>query len=483
MRAKVSVILPSLNVAGYIRECLDSVVKQSLQELEIICVDAGSADGTEEILKEYAEADSRIVLLHSGMKSYGRQVNMGLEYASGEYVAILETDDWAAEEMYQYLYDRAVLDKLDYAAADFDTFIRLQSGYYYATRQRLFSDAGQDSFLDAGRDSFPDAGQEPERPAGDGISPVPARDWYGRVLGTDQIALLRSTDYVLWKGIYNREFLNANRIWLHESPGAAFQDMGFLQQVKTYAKRAEYIDKSFYRYRQGREDASSGCLEGLRYYEGEFRWLDEQQGLLRHLKGNHRRYYYFTMSISFITKYEQILSGLHGEWRDERLERPYGWFAGQISQAINRGLLDETMYGEELWERLTLLLASREEHARKITERDKGKEKTVQEFLRVTENRPVVIFGCGIRGERLMLFCDRNGVRIDAFCDNNEALQETKKFGFPIISPLKLVGQMSGKDEVVLLSMKAGVDQVREQLIRLGAEGRRVIDRLPGGIL
>lgn len=59
---KVSVILPSLNVADYIEECMDSVVHQSLQELEIICVDAGSTDGTKEILDRYAREDPRITI-------------------------------------------------------------------------------------------------------------------------------------------------------------------------------------------------------------------------------------------------------------------------------------------------------------------------------------------------------------------------------------------------------------------------------------
>ena len=206
MRVKVSVILPSLNVADYIRECIDSVLQQSLQELEIICIDAGSTDGTREILEEYANKDSRITILHSDMKSYGRQVNMGLKYASGDYIAILETDDWIAPDMYRCLYELAVKEHLDYAAADFDMFYQLQSGAYYFIRHHLFS---------------PDV-----------------QDWYGKILGTEQLATLRSTDYVLWRGIYNREFLNTYHIRLHESPKAAFQDMGFLQQVKTYATRA-----------------------------------------------------------------------------------------------------------------------------------------------------------------------------------------------------------------------------------------------------
>ena len=335
MSAKVSVILPSLNVAAYIRECLDSVVNQALQELEIICIDAGSTDGTTEILEEYTGRDSRIVLLHSEIKSYGRQVNMGLDHAGGKYVAILETDDWIEKDMYKCLYAIAEENRLDYVAADFDTFISLQNGCNYFTRQHIFPDVEQ-------RNMGQDEG---------GMFPIPAHDWYEQVLGPDRIAVLRSTDYVLWKGIYSRKFLIENGIRLHESPGAAFQDMGFLQQVKSYAKRAVYIDKSFYRYRQGREEASSGCAEGLRYYEGEFRWLNEQQTFISSLKGGHRNYYYFTMSIAFLTKYEQILSSLHGEWKDDRLEGPYEWFQRQISNAVDEGLLEEGMYGEELWER------------------------------------------------------------------------------------------------------------------------------------
>ena len=62
---KVSIIMPSLDVAAYIRECMDSVVCQTLQDIEIICIDAGSADGTFEILREYAKRDPRIKLILS----------------------------------------------------------------------------------------------------------------------------------------------------------------------------------------------------------------------------------------------------------------------------------------------------------------------------------------------------------------------------------------------------------------------------------
>lgn len=81
MKTKVSVIIPSLNVGKYIAECLDSVINQTMRDIEIICVDAGSTDGTLETIKEYAQNDKRIKVLNSDMKSYGRQMNMGLEIA------------------------------------------------------------------------------------------------------------------------------------------------------------------------------------------------------------------------------------------------------------------------------------------------------------------------------------------------------------------------------------------------------------------
>ena len=84
---KVSVILPSLNVAEYIEECIESALNQTLGAKEIICVDAGSTDGTWEILSSYAknpQYKDQMILIHSNIKSYGYQVNIGIQKASGE---------------------------------------------------------------------------------------------------------------------------------------------------------------------------------------------------------------------------------------------------------------------------------------------------------------------------------------------------------------------------------------------------------------
>ena len=86
---KISIIMPSFNVAPYIRECMDSVLAQTLSDIEVIVVDADSTDGTREILEEYAQKDSRVVILEDDKKSTGYANNKALDYATGEYSVIL----------------------------------------------------------------------------------------------------------------------------------------------------------------------------------------------------------------------------------------------------------------------------------------------------------------------------------------------------------------------------------------------------------
>ena len=97
--------MPSLNVVQYIDECIQSVINQTLKEIEIICVDAGSTDGTYEKLLKYAELDSRIRIIVSDVKSYGKQINTGIQQAKGKYIGIVETDDFIDSNMYEQLYE------------------------------------------------------------------------------------------------------------------------------------------------------------------------------------------------------------------------------------------------------------------------------------------------------------------------------------------------------------------------------------------
>ncbi|MEI0747260.1 glycosyltransferase family 2 protein [Brachyspira pulli] len=104
---KVSIIMPTYNVEKYFRKCLESVINQTLEDIEIIPVDDGSPDNCGKIMDEYALKDSRIKPIHKENGGYGSAVNLGIEKATGEYISILETDDFAEKNAYELLYNCA----------------------------------------------------------------------------------------------------------------------------------------------------------------------------------------------------------------------------------------------------------------------------------------------------------------------------------------------------------------------------------------
>lgn len=100
---KVSLIIPVYNTAEYLGKCLDSAVGQTYPNMEIICVDDGSTDGSEKILDRYAAKDTRIVALHQSNKGESNARNEGLKKATGDYIAFMDCDDWIEPDMYETL--------------------------------------------------------------------------------------------------------------------------------------------------------------------------------------------------------------------------------------------------------------------------------------------------------------------------------------------------------------------------------------------
>ena len=101
LQMKVSVIIPVFNSERYLRQCLDSVLCQSMQDFEIICVDDGSTDGSKSIIEEYSQMDPRIILVSQGNRGGGAARNTGMEIARGEYLYFLDADDWIESDLLQ----------------------------------------------------------------------------------------------------------------------------------------------------------------------------------------------------------------------------------------------------------------------------------------------------------------------------------------------------------------------------------------------
>lgn len=222
---KVSVIMPSLNVGAYIRECMESVVNQTLKDIEIICIDAGSTDGTLEILQEYAQRDCRIKLIHSDVRSYGYQMNLGIDSATGEYMGIVETDDYILPEMYETLYNTALRDgRLDIVKA----------GYY-----DLFNGTDRREATFTTSDRFDTV-----------IHPIDA-PWAFDVPMMNPL------------GIFRLDYIRASGLRFNETPGAAQQDIGFWFLSLAFAQTVEFIEPRFYVYRRDNPNSSMNVKDQI----------------------------------------------------------------------------------------------------------------------------------------------------------------------------------------------------------------------------
>ena len=100
---KVSVLVPIYNVEKYLSKCLESLCSQTLQDMEMICINDGSTDASREIVEQYRKKDSRIKVIDQDNSGYGISMNRGLEKAEGEYIAIVESDDFIEPDMMERL--------------------------------------------------------------------------------------------------------------------------------------------------------------------------------------------------------------------------------------------------------------------------------------------------------------------------------------------------------------------------------------------
>ena len=236
-RPKVSILMPSLNSGAFIRECMESVVNQTLRDIEILCIDAGSTDGTLEILREYASIDPRVRVIISNKKSMGYQYNQGLDAASGDYIGMVETDDWVEADTFENLWLAASKQDVDIVAANH---------YLYYTQPIIYNHPLEN------------------------LSRCP----YEQIFCPQDVLHSFAVKPLIWSAIYRRSMLKDNNIRFNETPGASYQDTGFHFIVMTVAKTAFFLNQYFYHYRSDSETQSTNskgkvfCIcDEAHYYE------------------------------------------------------------------------------------------------------------------------------------------------------------------------------------------------------------------------
>lgn len=315
---KVSIVVPIYNVEKYLRQCLDSIANQTLKEIEVICVNDGSTDTSPAIIQEYVKKDSRFKCIDKPNTGYGNSMNRGFDLACGEYIGIVESDDYADPDMFESLYNQAHKNDLD----------AIKSGYY------LYYSKPKEKNIK----------QVIVSPALDRKTICPREDFSAKM----EMVEFYNIKPTIWSAIYKRDFIRENGIRFNETPGASYQDASFNFKVWACANRAQLVSNAYLHYRQDNENSSVNskgkvfcvCDE----YEEMERFLLERpihRGKLECIKNR--------------IKYDSYM------WNYERLAEKYKYIfieraASEFADDLKDGNLDESYFEWYKWKDLMKLI-------------------------------------------------------------------------------------------------------------------------------
>lgn len=241
---KVSVIIPVYNVEKYLKDCIKSICEQTLEEIEIICVNDGSTDNSLEILNELSKNDKRIVIINQKNAGAGAARNRGISAATGKYLGFVDSDDLIYPTMYEELVNKAEKTQADMViTGEIETFF-------------------DDNIV------FPDKGS---------------------ALTQDEMSLgsFKAIEYpeiiknvFLWNRIFLRSFWQKNKFEIPENRKFA-EDLLICTQASVLAKRIGYVKGPLYKYRNIREDSLSFTLAKAKNKYDFIKAAGETKGFLK----------------------------------------------------------------------------------------------------------------------------------------------------------------------------------------------------------
>lgn len=248
---KVSVIVPIYNVERFLPQCLESIRSQTYSNLEIICVNDGSTDGSLRTIRDFADRDPRFVVIDKQNEGYGAGCNQGIARATGDWISIVEPDDWIEPTMYE--------DMLSFAS----TF-----GEVDIVKTPWTDITNWDNPANEGRRRCPFKGNISTTKKAFRVSNEP---------------ILLECHPSIWSAIYRRDFLLEHQIRFMEIPGAGWADNPFLIETMCQAKKIVYLDKTFYNYRCDLPGSTRNHTSDVAIARPFDRW-DDMLAVLRRLK-------------------------------------------------------------------------------------------------------------------------------------------------------------------------------------------------------
>ena len=309
MEIKVSVIVPVFNVCKYLEECIDSILAQTLDGIEILCGDGGSNDGSLDILRKYEKKYSNIKVISVEGSGYGQSMNDCFRLSKGKYIGIVESDDVIKPNMYEVLYNLAVKNDLDWIRSDLYFYYSMLEDNQKLKRESIIYGA----------------------------------DFYNVVLDPQTDYRPYKSGLRHWSGIYKSDFLRANDIYHNETPGGSYQDVGFYLKTLWYANRVMFVDQAFYMWRQD-NPTSSVHYNSRKLVEKSFNeWHLNEEYLKKHRDLGKRAWASYRYRQFF--SYRWTLEMAKGEDVDYVLQV----FRRDFKKAIKRNEIEPEFFNEYEW--------------------------------------------------------------------------------------------------------------------------------------
>ncbi len=412
---KISIIVPVYNSEIYLEECLESIQYQTLQDIEIICVDDGSTDGSLNIMKQFEQKDSRFRVLHKENTGYGNSMNIGMDAAKGKYIGIVESDDWIPKDMMQILYECAEMNEVDFVKSDFYRFVHQADGKVRTIYNRLTGDA----------------------------------KYYNRVLcPSDEIETFRFVMNI-WSGIYRTDFIKENRICFNETPGASFQDNGFWFQTFALADRVYFLNKPLYMNRRDNPLSSVNNKEKVYASCAEYDFIREW--IIKELKG--RKKYLYLCAEGRIRNYIFTINRIGDAFKADFYKR----FCDDYKKLIEAEEIAETLLPDNWKQRITDILANSEEACRKEME-------FKNQYMNIIgKYSDIVIYGAGRNARKVFQIINNIGERnrIAYFAVTEKERNPETLYDIPVVELASLPNEF--KENVLIIP--AVREAVRQEVI------------------
>lgn len=366
--AKVSILVPVYNVEQYLEECLDSIQNQTLEDIEIICIDDGSTDSSAQILDTYAQRDNRFHVIHKQNEGYGKAMNVGLSLACSPYVGIVESDDYIERDMYEKLYALMEEKQADVIKADYYEFYNGENGKRIERYLACISETRLRRYMPLSQETI-------DKTLG----------LYDVIFNIRQHEEAFLFEKYTWSGLYRREFLENEQILHNETPGASYQDNGFWFQTMVKAKRLYFTKQAFYHYRIDNLNSSIHSRAKVFAVCDEYEFV---YNILNEMGDDGARFYKWDRFFKLLDCIDNV-GRVADEYQKDLVDR----IREEFLLAEKKGEIDFDLYADHWKSKLFDILFHGDGYVEKIRKRAQKIDESIQNF------DVIIIYGAGKLGQ------------------------------------------------------------------------------------